>query len=158
MRPDGSFVSTLGLVVASIYNKHLVDLTVAIPVVIREIHIVFCRIDCFSHHQCRPGIVGAFSNATIISHSILGSIRPYHIEVNLQFPIALTEKIVFHRSGIATIRIARLIEEALESGLRIFSDELLVGKLHENDQSALFSSSNRRRDACAAYRHITPCG
>ena len=153
MRPDSLRGSILCFCITGKDNKDLLYFFVTIPIVLREIHtMLVCRIHSLSYHRLGKSVIFLFSITnrmlTIISHLLRSSIGTYHIEVYGQFIITLFFKKVTYRTSHTTFVISFFVEKPFVCLLQILSNELLVGKLHKNNQSSMVSCRCVRRRSC----------
>ena len=147
MRPYRLWGSSLCLCIAGKDNKHLIYLTVIVPVIFRKVDSSWMgSIYSLRYHCLRQWIILFYAlliciMLPIISHFIFGGKRTRHVKVDFQLTLALCQEIVTYRARHTIIAKAHFVEE---SGKRLFgwgSHKRLVRKLHQDNQTFLLTSS-----------------
>ena len=141
MGPNGGRIASAGLSPPGIDAHHLVYLAVAIPVIVVEVHQAVHGLTCRSHHLARAGIVASFiASVLTVVLVIFGHLnRTHHIEDEVELAITLLLEIVVDRATETALAISCLVADAGIAQRVVGGQELLVGKLHQDDEPFLLT-------------------
>ena len=111
--PDSRCGTTVGLTLAGIEHKHLVYLTVAIPVVVSKVHFAVCLLACFFDHLFGIHVVALAVVLSVVALIVLHGVRTYYVEIELELACTLILEVVGHRASERAFAVSLLIHDSL---------------------------------------------
>ena len=149
VRPNGVSRSARSLAVAGIDNVNLVGSAVAVPVILRHIEFLLSvsQLASLLNHARRIDIVAVSVVGTVRIHVLRNRHRSHNVKLKVELAVALLVEVVVHRSVVAVVLVALLVEVVLPLLQRVLRLHLLVLKVHKNHQALALA---RYADALAA--------
>ena len=152
MRPDGLRVMKIGLTIAGIDNIDLFHLSVIIPVVIFKLHFLGGGLTSLGHQFCGVLVelaVCKFYVTSIVLILVLGQIGAHDIEGKFKLSVTLIMEIIpdtaVDNNAIHILQTC-FVGDVIPQGMGIdfltrivLANKLLIGELHEDNQSFSFS-------------------
>ena len=135
VRPDCVRVFGVGFPVSGVENVYLVSFSVAVPVVVVEVHLpLYAPAGLFYHLANPAGLVSSeYAVLPVISVAVRHRHRPGHVKVDCEPSVALRLEVVFHASCEIPFGKAFLVGYAPELFGRVLRLELHVVELHQYD-------------------------
>ena len=135
--PEVVRTCSFSLAIACKNNKHLIDLTITVPIIVGIVDVVVSMLNGFLYQLSGALVIIILYGFAIISQLLGGCIGSHHVEVKLKLSVALGLEVVLDRSCHPKVRIAFLIEVVIKYFVGIVIGELEVLELHQNHQTFL---------------------
>ena len=139
MGPYGVEISAGGFAKTSIEHEHLVDLAIAVPVVILEIHDIINGLTGFFNHLLRMLVIATRIVLSIIGHLLFKGNGTYHIEVELKAATALRLEVVAHRTSEIAFTEVLFVGDTLKESRGVAFLKLQVFEFSKDDDALLLA-------------------
>ena len=133
MRPDSVRRCSSMLAITSIYHKHLIHISIIIPVIPAEIDGRYSQPDSLGHHLSGVKVITYRIVLSIIRIGLAQRHGPQDIKVEGELSIALTQEIVSDRTTAVVLGIPWCIEKCLIISGRMLKFQ--ISELRQDDQS-----------------------
>ena len=150
MRPNRIFQRTVYIrrfSIPGINHIHQIDESIIISVIYREIDRRFRLLTSIDNHLIGTYVLTGIIISPIISHRIVESDRPYHIECRLKESSRLRNEIIPSATDGSHIIISFLIHHLVESLLCPHRTEFLIAELNQQDQTVHIVAGSSLRNS-----------
>ena len=140
VRPYRVIVAAVGLTCTCVEHKHLIDLTVAVPVVVLEIHFVVGHLTSLRHHFRRMQVFSLFrvGISAVIGPLVLQRVGTDHVECQIEKSFALSEEIVVDRADELTFAEAFFVGNSLVKREVVFGLKLVIVVVFDQNNQTFF--------------------
>ena len=117
--PDGRRGRSTGLSITGINDIDVLNFSVAVPVVIGEVHLVIYQQTSLGHHFTRSDITATLTTKvlTVVFHFLGYGDGSCDVEFNVELPVALVAEVFTDASVVLAVRITYGVEFLIENSV-----------------------------------------